>query len=68
MDKKLLNRAIQHAMNYHSLDARLNMADWAIADLITDEVAKYLDGQTDVQVFERMTKEESAAIAKAVTP
>jgi hypothetical protein len=59
---KELNRAIAHAINYHSLDARLGLPDWQIADLITPQVAKYLDGQTDVQVFERMTPAERAQI------
>jgi hypothetical protein len=47
-----LNRAIAHALNYHSLDAKLDMPDWQIADLIEPEVQKWLDGKTDVQVFE----------------
>lgn len=63
MDAKL-NRAIQHAVNYHGLDAKLNMADWKIADLITSEVAKHLAGTTDVQVIEKMTPEQRANIGK----
>ena len=55
-----LNKALAHAVNYHSLDARLNMADWQIADLIEGEVQKWLDGTTDVQIFERMTPAERA--------
>ena len=57
-----LNRAIAHAVNYHSLDAKLNMPDWQIADLIEGEVQKWLDGTTDVQVIEAMTPEERARI------
>jgi hypothetical protein len=60
-----LNRAIRHAINYHSLDARLNMADWQIADLITPEVGKHLRGETDVQVIERMTPDERRKIGLA---
>jgi hypothetical protein len=57
-----LNKAIQHAVNYHGIDARLGMADWKIADLIEGEIQKWLDGTTDVQVIERMTPEERAQI------
>lgn len=57
-----LNKAIQHAVNYHSLDARLGMADWQIADLIELELQRHLDGQTDVQIIEAMTPEERARI------
>ena len=49
-----LNRAIAHAVNYHSLDSKLDMPDWQIADLLENEVQKWLDGTTDVQVIERM--------------
>lgn len=59
-----LNRALQHALNYHSLDAILNMPDWQIADLIEPEVQKWLDGTTDVQVIGRMTPEERARIGE----
>ena len=57
-------KAIRHAANYYGLDARLDMADHAIADLITGEVAKHLAGRTDVQVYERMTPEERALIGR----
>lgn len=57
-----LNRAIAHAMNYHGLDAKLGMADFRIADLVTGEVLKYLNGETDVQVLERMSPEDRANI------
>lgn len=57
-----LSRAIAHGVNYHSLDARLGMADFAIADLISYEVMKHLSGETGVQIIERMTPEERAAI------
>jgi|ERR1700758_488719 len=59
-----LNRAISHAVNYHGLDARLNQPDWRIADLIESEVQKHLDGQTEVQIIERMTPEERARIGR----
>jgi hypothetical protein len=52
-----LNKAIAHAVNYHSLDAKLNMADWKIADLIESEVQKWLDGMTDVQYCERIQED-----------
>lgn len=57
-----LEQAIRHAVNYHSLDARLGMADHAIAFLIAPEVQKHLNGETDVQVIEAMTPEQRAAI------
>lgn len=57
-----LNKAIQHAVNYHSLDAKLDMADWQIADLIEPEIQKWLDGTTDVQIVERMTPEGRSKI------
>ena len=50
-----LNRAIAHAVNYHGLDSKLNTPDWQIADLLENEVQKWLDGTTDVQCVERMT-------------
>lgn len=62
MTEQDINAAIRHAMNYHSLDARLDMADFAIADLITPEVMKHLAGETDVQVIERMSPEDRASI------
>jgi hypothetical protein len=52
-----LNTAIEHAVNYHGLDARLNMSDTEIAELITPEVQKHLDGKTDVQRIEAINKE-----------
>ena len=51
-----LNRAIAHSVNYHSLDAKLSMSDFAIADLLEPEIQKYIDGETDVQYFESMLK------------
>ena len=59
-----LNAAIRHAVNYHSLDSRLGMADYKIADLITNEVSKHLRGETDVQVYERMSPEERRMIGE----
>ena len=63
-----LNRAIKHAVNYHSLDAKLGMPDWKIADMITREVFKHLCGTTDVQIIERMTPEERAQIGQPAPP
>lgn len=57
-----ITKAIEHAVNYHGLDSKLNMADWQIAELIAPEVSKHLAGQTDVQIIERMTPEERAQI------
>lgn len=57
---KALEAAIAHAVNYHSLDAKLNMPDHEIAALITPEVSKHLRGETDVQVIAAMTPEERA--------
>ena len=57
-----LAKAIEHAVNYHSLDARLNMSDFAIGELLAPEVAKWLRGETDVQVFERMSPEDRKTI------
>lgn len=57
-----LAKAIEHAVNYHSLDAQLDMADYVIGELLAPEVAKWLRGETDVQIYERMTPEERAAI------
>lgn len=57
-----LERAISHAVNYHSLDAKLDMPDWKIAALIAPEVQRHLDGKTDVQIIEVMTPEQRANI------
>lgn len=57
-----IKKAIEHAVNYHGLDAKLGMPDWQVADLIADEVVKHMLGMTDVQVIERMTPEERAKI------
>lgn len=62
--EKLINQAIEHALNYHSIDARAAMPDHVIADMITPEVMKHLAGTTDVQIYERMTPEERAKIGK----
>ena len=64
MDKNKVNAAIRHAVNYHGLDAKLSMADWKIADLLTNEVIKHLNGETDVQVIERMIPGQRANIGK----
>jgi hypothetical protein len=63
-DDAKLAAAIRHAVNYHSLDARLNMPGFEIAALITPEVSKHLAGKTDVQVIEAMTPEERARIGQ----
>lgn len=55
-----LCRAIAHAVNYHGLDSRLNLPDYAVAELITPEVIKHLRGITDIQIYERMSPEERA--------
>lgn len=47
-----LEQAISHAINYHGLDAKLDMPDWKIAEMLAPEVQKHLDGKTDVQIFE----------------
>ena len=57
-----LRQAISHAINYHGIDAKLNMAEHKIADLLVGEVSKHLRGQTDVQIVECMTPEERAKI------
>lgn len=59
-----LNRAIAHAVNYHSLENKLDMADWQFADLIEPQVQAWLDGKTDVQIIEAMTPEERANIGR----
>jgi hypothetical protein len=60
-----LELAIRHAVNYHSLDTRLNMPDYKISELIAPEVQKYLDGTTDVQIIEAMTPEQRAIALSA---
>jgi len=61
-DRTELNRALAHAINYHSIDAKLGMSDWFLADILEPEVQRWLDGTTDVQVIERMTPEERSRI------
>lgn len=61
-DKFDLAMAIAHAVNYHSLDAKLEMSDFKIGELLAPEVQKYLDGVTDAQIIERMSPEDRAAI------
>lgn len=43
VDRKDLARAIAHALNYHGLDAKLDMPDYRIADMLVDEVHRHLD-------------------------
>ena len=50
-----LKDAICHAVNFHALDAKLNMADHEIAELLVDEVSKHLRGVTDAQIVADMT-------------
>jgi len=57
-----LEAAITHAVNYHSIDAKLNTPDFELAKLLAPEISKHLRGDTDVQVFERMSPEERAKI------
>lgn len=56
----LLVAAISHAVNAEGLDARLETADFTLADLLAPRIAAYLRGQTDVQVYEAMTPQERA--------
>lgn len=51
--REQLTKALEHAMNYHGIDARANTADYELAELIVDEVLKHLRGETDVQAYER---------------
>lgn len=60
-DEKLED-AITHAVNYHGLDAKLNMRDWEIAKLLTPEVSKHLRGVTDAQLIAGMKEEDRAKI------
>lgn len=62
MDVQKLEAAIRHAVNYHGIDARLNMSDRDIAALLTPEVAKHLAGKTDVQIIEAMTPDQRLRI------
>lgn len=66
MSKTKLKRAIRHAVNYHGLDAKLNMADYEIADLLIEEMQKHLEGRTDVQIVESLTPAELAERMKAL--
>jgi hypothetical protein len=56
--------AVSHALNYHSIDAKLNTPDWQLAELLVPEISKHLRGETDVQIIERMTPEERAQIGR----
>lgn len=58
LDKFSLEKALSHAINFHSLDSRLDAPDWEIADLLVDQVFAHLAGTTDVQVVERMSPQE----------
>lgn len=59
-----LVRAVSHALNYHSIDAKADMPDWRLAELLVPEITKHLRGETDVQVIERMTPAERAEIGR----
>jgi hypothetical protein len=59
-----LNKAIAYAVNYTGMDARVEMPDWELADLLEPYVQKWLNGKTDVQRIEAMTPEERAKIGK----
>lgn len=54
--------ALSHSINYHGIDAKLDTPDYRLAELLVGEVSKHLRGETDVQVYERMTPEERAGI------
>lgn len=54
--------ALEHALNYHSLDAKLSLPDFEIVALMRKEIEQHLRGMTDVQQLERMTPEERARI------
>ena len=54
--------ALRHATNYHSVDAKLDMADFKLVELLAPEIEKHLQGKTDVQVYERMSPSERLAI------
>lgn len=60
--KLALMKAIEHTVNYHSVDAKLSTADWELAERWLNEMWKHLLGETDVQIIERMTPEERAKI------
>ena len=57
--------ALRHAVNFHGLDAKLDVADFALAQMLVGEVCRHLAGRTDVQVYEAMTPEERAKIGIA---
>lgn len=59
-----LAKAIEHAVNFHSIDARLNMADFVIGELLAAETLAWLRGETDVQAYERMSAEDRAYIGR----
>lgn len=46
-------KALEHAINYDSIDAKVGMADWKLVELLTPEIQAHLEGRTDVQRFER---------------
>lgn len=50
-----INQAIKHAVNYHGIDTKCDMADWQIADLLTEEVCKHIRGETSYQEYGRST-------------
>lgn len=59
---RMLEHAIEHSVNFHSYDAKLDMPDYAVAAKLAPEAFKWLKGETDVQVFENMSPEERAKI------
>lgn len=63
-DEEKLAKAIAHAVNFHSIDSRLNIADWEIGELLAPEVQRHLDGKTDVQLIDGMSLERRAAIGR----
>ncbi|AGS80996.1 hypothetical protein [Caulobacter phage Cr30] len=58
----VFKEALTHSLNYHSIDAKCNVPDYELAELLHDEFVKYLLGTTDVQVYEKMSPEERSRI------
>lgn len=53
-------KALRHSVNFNSIDAKLDMSDIAITEVLMPEVIRHLRGETDVQVYEAMTPQERA--------
>lgn len=61
--RRMLEHAIEHSVNFHGYDAKLEMPDYAVAAKLAPEAFKWLKGETDVQIVEAMTPEERAKIS-----